>query len=108
HWQQRNDIDDDGWADLAGYSRAIVRPRVFWNDSTGRSLFAPAGLMWEQRRGGTMPSSVLSTTGTPYPESLDTTRLDGGIVSQAPVAGRYVLSGRVGATRKNEDHLPGA
>src|SRR5438552_4955374 len=38
HWQQPNDIDDDGWADLAGYSRAIVRPRVFWSDGTVRSL----------------------------------------------------------------------
>src|SRR6476620_392537 len=31
HWQERNDVDDDGWADLAGYSRALVRPRVFWS-----------------------------------------------------------------------------
>jgi len=26
-WQQHNDIDHDGWADLAGYSRGVVRPR---------------------------------------------------------------------------------
>src|SRR4026209_2117582 len=32
HWQQPNDVDDDGWADLAGYSRGVVRPRLFWND----------------------------------------------------------------------------
>jgi len=25
HWQQQNDIDDDGWADLAGYSRWMSR-----------------------------------------------------------------------------------
>jgi outer membrane receptor for ferrienterochelin and colicins len=107
HWQQRNDIDDDGWADLAGYSRAVVRPRVFWSDGAGRSLFATGGAMWEQRRGGTMPSSVLSAAGTPYPESLDTTRFDGGLVAQAPVAGRYVLTARVSATRKDEDYLRG-
>lgn len=107
HWQQRNDIDDDGWADLAGYSRAIVRPRVFWNDGTGRSLFATGGAMWEQRHGGTMPSAVLTPTGAPYPESLDTTRFDGGVVAQMPVAGRYVLTARMSATRKNEDYLRG-
>ena len=28
HWQEKNDVDDDGWADLAGYSRAVVRPRI--------------------------------------------------------------------------------
>ena len=107
HWQQRNDIDDDGWADLAGYSRAILRPRVFWSDGTGRSLFATGGAMWEQRRGGTMPSAVLTPTGAPYPESLETTRFDGGMVAQMLVAGRYVLTARVSATRKDEDYLRG-
>src|SRR6188508_926754 len=30
HYQLKNDIDDDGWYDLAGYSRVVVRPRLFW------------------------------------------------------------------------------
>jgi iron complex outermembrane receptor protein len=107
HWQQRNDIDDDGWADLAGYSRAIVRPRVFWSDGAGRSLFATGGAMWEERHGGTMPSAVLPATGAPYPESLDTARFDGGLVAQTPVAQRYVLTARVSATHKDEDYLRG-
>ena len=107
HWQQRNDIDDDGWADLAGYSRGIARPRVFWSDGTGRSLFATGGAMWEQRHGGTMPSSLLPAAGTPYPESLETTRFDGGMVAQTPVAERYVLTARVSATRKDENYLRG-
>jgi len=107
HWHERNDIDDDGWADLAGYSRAIVRPRVFWSDGTGRSLFATGGGMWEQRHGGTMPAAVLTPTGAPYPESLDTTRFDGGVVAQMPVADRYVLTARMSATRKDENYLRG-
>src|SRR4051812_2943193 len=107
HWQQRNDVDDDGWADLAGYSRAIVRPRVFWSDGTGRSLFATGGAMWEQRHGGTLPSALLTPTGAPYPESLDTTRFDGGVVAQLPVAGRFVLTARMSATAKDEDYLRG-
>src|SRR4051794_3888648 len=107
HWQQRNDVDDDGWADLAGYSRGIVRPRVFWSDGTGRSLFATGGAMWEQRHGGTMPSAALTPTGAPDPESLDTTRFDGGVVAQVPVAGRYVLTARMSATAKDEDYLRG-
>jgi iron complex outermembrane receptor protein len=107
HWQQRNDVDEDGWADLAGYSRAVVRPRIFWSDGTGRSLFATGGAMWEQRHGGTMPSAVLPAIGGPYPESLDTTRFDGGIVGQVPIAGRYVATTRVSATRKDGDYLRG-
>jgi iron complex outermembrane receptor protein len=107
HWQRRNDIDDDGWADVAGYSRAVVRPRVFWSDGTGRSLFATGGAMWEQRHGGTMPSAVLAPTGAPYPESLDTGRFDGGLVAQTPVAQGYLLTARLSATHKDEDHLRG-
>jgi outer membrane receptor for ferrienterochelin and colicins len=103
HWQQRNDVDDDGWADVAGYSRAVVRPRLFWSDDSGRSLFATGGAMWEQRDGGTMPSAVLPATGQPYRESLDTTRFDGGLVAQAPVRGK-VLTFRLSATRKTERH----
>jgi outer membrane receptor for ferrienterochelin and colicins len=107
HWQERNDVDDDGWADLAGYSRAVVRPRVFWSDGQGRSVFATGGGMWEQRRGGTMPSAVLPVTGAPYPESVDTARVDGGLVAVTAVANHYVLTERVSATRKDEQHLRG-
>jgi outer membrane receptor for ferrienterochelin and colicins len=107
HWQQRNDVDEDGWADLAGYSRAVIRPRLFWSDGAGRSLFATGGAMWEQRHGGTMPSAVLPATGTPYPESLDTSRFDGGLVAQTPLAQRYVLTMRVSGTHKDQHHLRG-
>jgi iron complex outermembrane receptor protein len=104
HWQQRNDVDEDGWADLPGYSRAVVRPRLFWSDDSGRSLFATGGAMWERRDGGTMPSAVLPTTGEPYLESLDTTRFDGGLVAQTPVRGKQVLTFRLSTTRKTERH----
>lgn len=104
HWQQRNDVDDDGWANLAGYSRGVVRPRLFWSDGSGRSLFATAGAMWEQRDGGTMPSSVLPATGEPFLESLDTSRFDAGVMAQRPIGQRQVLTFRFSATRKNEQH----
>lgn len=107
HWQQRNDIDDDGWADLAGYSRAVIRPRLFWSDDAGRSVFVTGGGMWEARHGGTMPAAVLPATGAAYPESVDTARLDGGIVAQSTIATRYVLTARLSATHKDERHLRG-
>jgi len=106
HWQQRNDVDEDGWADLAGYSRGVVRPRLFWNDDAGRSVFVTGGAMWETRDGGTMPGAALTATGQPFHESLDTTRVDGGMVAQAPVA-RYMLTARVSATRKDGRHMMG-
>ena len=55
HWQEVNDVNDDGWADLAGYSRAVLRPRVFWDGGDGRTFFATAGLTREDRAGGTVP-----------------------------------------------------
>ena len=32
NWQRLNDTNGDGWADLAGYTRGEVRPRVFWDN----------------------------------------------------------------------------
>ena len=43
HWQETNDVNDDAWADLPGYERAVVRPRVFWDGGNGRTFFATAG-----------------------------------------------------------------
>jgi outer membrane receptor for ferrienterochelin and colicins len=104
HWQDKNDVDDDGWADLAGYSRAVVRPRLFWDNHAGSTLFATAGVTWERREGGTMPGRALATTGTPFIESLDTARVDGGFVAQTLVGGRYVLTARASVTRQRHEH----
>src|SRR5713226_513781 len=43
HFQNREDLDGDGWADLPGYWRTELRPRVFWNDEAGHSLLVTAG-----------------------------------------------------------------
>src|SRR5262245_3184440 len=71
HRQSRNDIDDDGWADLAGYGRGVVRPRVFWDNGAGKNLFFTAGATVEDRDGGTMDGAVVPD-GRPYTEALDT------------------------------------
>ena len=65
HRQSQVDRDDDEWADLAGYERGVLRPRVFWEGSNGRSAFLTAGVTIEDREGGTMPDGVLAPTGTP-------------------------------------------
>ena len=44
------DVNDDLWADLPGYSRAVVRPRVFWDGGAGRTFFATAGFTGEDRQ----------------------------------------------------------
>ena len=107
HLQERHDSDADGWADLAGYERAVVRPRLFWDNQTGRSFFATGGVTVEERRGGTMPGAVLLATAAPFPESLNTVRVDGGFVSRVLIADRYVVTARASATRQEHDRRSG-
>ena len=92
------------WADLAGYERGVLRPRVFWDGSNGRSAFLTAGVTIEDREGGTMPDGVLAPTGTPYVEALDTERYDVGGTAQALLKGRYVLTARGAAAWQRHDH----
>src|SRR6185312_5088108 len=84
--QGRSDVNGDSWADLPKYERAVVRPRLFWDDRAGRSFFATVGGTWENRTGGTMPAGVLPATGAPYVEALDTRRVDAGSSFQALLA----------------------
>src|SRR5262249_21457980 len=79
HHQEIVDIDGDGWADIPGYRRAVLRPRLFWDDQAGHSLFATLGGMAEDRDGGTLEGHT-TPTGDEFPETLGTRRLDGGVV----------------------------
>ncbi len=103
HRQSLTDVDGDGWADMARYGRGVVRPRVFWNDRRGRSLFFTAGVTRESRSGGTHPGRVLPATGAPYREALDTRRHDYGAVWQT-LAGRSVVTARAALSRQQHDH----
>jgi outer membrane receptor for ferrienterochelin and colicins len=102
--QSRADVDEDGWADLPKYTRALARPRVFWDDRAGRSFFATAGITWEDRIGGTLPGATLAASGEPYLEGLDTRRFDGGASYQALLGGASVLTARASATHQRQAH----
>jgi outer membrane receptor for ferrienterochelin and colicins len=102
HWQSENDIDGDGWADLAGYERGEIRPRIFWDDKAGRSLFLTGGASIESRAGGTVDGAVLRQIGTAFRESLETGRFDVGGVGQT-LAGNFVVIARGNATWQTHD-----
>jgi iron complex outermembrane receptor protein len=104
HWQETTDVNDDAWADLAGYGRAVVRPRVFWDGGKGRSFFATAGFTYEDRNGGTPSGAVLPQTGTPYIEALETRRYDAGGSGQLLLKDRYVVTARAAVARQSHDH----
>ena len=101
--QARGDVNADGWADIPNYERAVVRPRVFWDNHAGTTFFATAGATWEDRTGGTMPDMSLPTGG-PYVEGLDTRRRDAGAAFQTLTADGLVWSARASWTWQHQDH----
>jgi outer membrane receptor for ferrienterochelin and colicins len=107
HWQQTNDIDGDGWADLAGYARGVLRPRFFWDGGGGRTAFLTGGVTYENRDGGTVSGAVLPATGLPYTEALNTRRYDFGGSLQFLISKRYVVTTRLGASWQDHDHRYG-
>jgi outer membrane receptor for ferrienterochelin and colicins len=98
HWQERTDVNDDLWSDLPGYTRGVVRPRVFWDGGDGRTFFATAGFTGERREGGGMPA------GMSYREALQTARVDAGAVGQVLVRQRYLISARAAVVQQRHDH----
>ena len=104
HWQSATDVTADDWADLPGYARAVVRPRVFWDGGNGRTFFGTTGVTYEDRDGGTLEGRSLAVTGQPYVEALETRRYDVGMVGQFLVRGRYVVTARAAAVRQRHDH----
>ncbi len=81
HTQGQNDLDADGWTDMPGYARAVVRPRVFFDNGSGRSAFVTGGFTSENREGGTLPGAV-TPAGTSFIESLRTRRADLGALAR--------------------------
>ena len=104
HWQERRDVDGDGWADLAGYGRGVARPRFFWDDKNGRTALLTGGITYENRSGGTVPDAVLPATGAPYSEALNTRRYDFGGNVQWLIENRYVVTARFSVTDQRHRH----
>jgi outer membrane receptor for ferrienterochelin and colicins len=104
--QQRTDVDGDRWADLPKYTRGVIRPRLFYDSHDGRTFYATAGGTVEDRIGGSMPGTALSTTGEPYVEALNTRRWDGGAMFQT-IAGSVVWSARGSWSSERQDHTFG-
>jgi iron complex outermembrane receptor protein len=97
HFQARKDVNDDGWADIPGYDRYTLRPRVWWNDGNGDTTFLTAGVVTEDRTGGTLPGRVLPD-GSAFPFSLLTHRYDVGMVSQWSLPDGQTLAIRASVT----------
>ncbi len=103
-WQRQRDLNNDGWADLAGYNRGVVRPRFYWDDKNGHTALLTGGGTYEDRGGGTVSGAVLPATGQPYREALNTRRYDVGASLQWLFAGRYVVNVRFSDSDQRHGH----
>jgi outer membrane receptor for ferrienterochelin and colicins len=102
--QQKQDVNGDSWADVAGYGRGLIRTRLFWDNKNGGSGLITGGVIYEDRSGGTLPGRVLAATGRSYVEALKTARYDLGGNLQRVLGGRYVLTGRMAASDQDHRH----
>ena len=93
HWQDRADVNDDGWSDLPRYARGIARPRLFWSDDKGNRVFATFGVTIEDREGGS----------SSHVEALNTRAFDAGLLDQR-VRGRYLITTRAAVSTKEHAH----
>jgi len=83
HFQTAQEINDDGWSDVPSYQRVTARPRLLWENGTGRSALVTVGGLVEDRDGGTVEGAT-APDGRPFVESLETRRIDAGLVARLP------------------------
>jgi outer membrane receptor for ferrienterochelin and colicins len=113
HDQSRQDVNGDDWADLPGYRRYSVRPRIWWNEGQDQSLYLTGGITQERREGGTMlgrpvpPALDVLQDGAPFAEILHTRRFDGGAVGTWKLGKEISLHSRLSITSSDLDRTFG-
>ena len=107
HRQSGQDLDGDGWYDMAAYDRLTARPRFQWDGDGGSSVYLTMGAMTEDRVGGTLPGKTVPD-GAAYPQTQDTERFDAGLVAETPLSDSATLNLRASATRQDHLHRYGA
>ncbi|MBM7073584.1 TonB-dependent receptor [Shewanella sp. 202IG2-18] len=106
HRQSTQDLDNDGWIDLAGYERGSIRPRLYWQGEDGDNLYVTLGVMKEQRRGGTSDNATLSD-GRSFQQNQDTIRSDLGFVYDRSLTESASLNMRGASMLQNHEHQYG-
>lgn len=105
HGQPRKDVDGDGWTDVAGYDRGMIRPRVTFDNDRGTSILFTAGFTDEDREGGTVAGRN-APDGRPFKETLRTRHADLGSVAKW-FAGATLLSVRGSFVRNEQTRVFG-
>lgn len=106
HHQEEQDLDDDGWLDMAYYERATMRPRVYWSGENGANLYMTMGAMKEQRNGGT-DEGALMPDGQTFVQNQDSLRFDGGLIFEQPLNDTLNLNVRGSLMQQEHEHQYG-
>jgi outer membrane receptor for ferrienterochelin and colicins len=106
HRQSGQDLDEDGWLDMPGYNRWSARPRLFWEGPSGAKLYITAGMMMENRTGGTLPGRVVPD-GTPFAQTQRTRRFDTGMVADFPIESIGKAQVKFAGTSQRHRHVFG-
>jgi len=107
HSQKAQDIDNDGWIDLAEYERYTARPRLFWQGDAGETLYATLGFMSEQRVGGNSAGGTVAD-GRFFKQSQESQRIDSGFVFTMPLLDALTLNARASTMLQEHSHGYGA
>jgi len=99
HYQTPDDLDGDGWTELNGYKRIVVRPRVYWSRSERSSWFMTGGWTSENRRSGTFGDARLPDFRR-FGDDADTRRADAGTVGRIQLDENALLTIRASMTRE--------
>lgn len=78
--QPRVDVDGDGFADVPGYEKGTITPKWTYQPTDSLRLMVTGSFFHEDRLGGSVdaPRSAIGA-GTPYLESIRSTRVDGAL-----------------------------
>lgn len=104
--QDRQDVNSDGWADIPGYRRWTLRPRLFWQGASGAKAYLTVGALTEQREGGTLPGRVVPD-GSAFPQDQRSRRLDVGLNAQTPIEGLGTLYLKASGVTQSHRHTFG-
>ena len=107
HRQSEQDLDEDGWLDLPGFERVVLRPRIFSDNGAGKSMFATLGVMAEDRNGGTTPGRTVPD-GSAFTQSLKSRHVDGGFAGRWLAFTNRVVAVRGSYMRRTQDRRFGA
>jgi len=99
HYANPGDPDGDGWAEVAGYKRIVVRPRVYWARSDRSAWFMTGGWTSENRRSGTFGDARLPDFRM-FSDDADTRRADAGTVGRILLDTNMFLTVRASMTRE--------